>query len=100
MSEIMSALKSLNRPRLLIRAARHGLIDYSRERLLTRLIRSEHTLAPEAAVEKLMQAEALLESDRQSGESSYSIARHIELLSALMAEARLVVRRVNEADPA
>ncbi|MGI9394881.1 MAG: DUF6477 family protein, partial [Boseongicola sp.] len=34
------------------------------------------------------------------GEGSYSIARHIELLIAIMAEARLVVRRVNEADPA
>ena len=100
MSEILSALGSLRRPRPLIRAARHVISDYSRERTLRRLLDGEHSLPPEAAVRKLMQAEALVESDRQRGDGTYSIARHIELLIALMAEARLLVGRMRETDPA
>lgn len=99
MSDVMSALNSLRRPRLLIRAARHGLIDYSRERTLARLIKSEQVLAPETAVEKLMQAEAHMEIGRQRGDGTYSVAHHIELLIALMAEARMLVKRVRETDP-
>jgi len=100
MSEVLSALGALRRPRLLIRAARHGMTEYSRERTLTRLIDVEITLAPEAAVRKLMHAEAQVESDRQNGDGAYSIARHIELLIAIMAEARLLVGRARESDPA
>ena len=100
MSEILSALGALRRPRLLIRAARHGLIDYSRDRTLMRLIEGGQSIAPEAAVQKLMQAEARVESDRQRGDGTYSVTRHIEILIALMAEARMLVRPVRESDPA
>ncbi len=99
MSEVLSALGSLRRPRLLIRAARHGMTDYSRERTLTRLIDCEISLAPEATVRRLLHAEAQVESDRKSGDGAYSIARHIELLIAIMAEARLLVGRERESDP-
>jgi hypothetical protein len=98
MSEIMSALDSLRRPRLLIRAARHGMSDYSRERTLTRLIEGEKTLGPEAAVRMLMQAEARVEMDRQKDDGTYSVARHVELLIAIMSEARLLVRRLPDPD--
>lgn len=98
MSELMSALASLRRPRLLIRAARHGMTDYSRERTLTRPIEGEKTLRPEAAVRMLMQAEARVESDRQKDDGTYSVARHVELLIAIMSEARLLVRRVADTD--
>ncbi len=100
MSEIFSALGALRRPRLLNRAARHGLADYSRDRTLMRLIEGERTIAPEAAVKKLMQAEAQVEMNRQKGDGTYSVARHIELLIALMAEARMLVRPVRESGPA
>ncbi len=100
MSEILSALGALRRPRLLIRAARHGLADYSRDRTLMRLIEAGHSIAPEAAVQKLMQVEARIEIDRQKGDGTYSVARHIELLIALMAEARMLVRPMRESDRA
>ena len=100
MSEILSALASLRRPRLLIRAARHGMTDYSRERTLTRLVEGQSSMAPEAAVRLLMQAEAQVESDRQKDDGTYSVARHVELLIAIMSEARMLVRPVREVDPA
>jgi hypothetical protein len=80
--------ETLRRPRLLIRAARHGLQDYRRERDLRRLV-------PQAAadaggmLDRLIAAEAAAEHTRRSGDAGYSIARHIELLIAVLAEARL-----------
>ncbi|WP_240794004.1 DUF6477 family protein [Pseudorhodobacter turbinis] len=38
MSDISTILANLRRPRLLIRAARHGIQDYRRDRDLRRLI--------------------------------------------------------------
>ena len=96
MSEIFSMLNTLRRPRLLIRAARHGMPDYNRERTLTRLIESRHNLAPEAIVEKLIQEESRVEDERRSGNGAYSVGQHIEILIALMSEARLLVRRASE----
>lgn len=88
MSEIATLLENLRRPRLLLRAARHGLDDYRRERDLRRLI--GRTAAPRAALATLLAAEEALEETRRAGAASYSLTRHIELLIAVMAEARLI----------
>ncbi len=74
------------------------MTDYSRERTHTRLIEGEKSLGAKAAVRMLMQAEASVESDRQKADGTYSVARHVELLIAIMSEARLLVRRVPDAD--
>ncbi|MFV2033900.1 MAG: DUF6477 family protein [Halocynthiibacter sp.] len=89
MTDLMSMLKSLHRPRLLIRAARFGLSDYSRDRDLRRIVKQPKLPSPGGAVVTLMSEERLLEDKRQSGDAAYSIARHVEILIALMAEARL-----------
>jgi hypothetical protein len=90
MSDFRMVLANLRRPRLLIRAARFGLGDYRRERDLGRLVRCG--LSPEDTVPTLMSVEAELEETRLAGDVSYSCARHIEVLIALMAEARLLRR--------
>ena len=89
MSEIRTLLDNLRRPRLLVRAARHGLQDYRRERDLARLIGRMMPAAESSAVPRLIEAEAEIEEVRRAGAAGYSIARHVELLIALMAEARL-----------
>ncbi|RUS60371.1 hypothetical protein EGN72_09125 [Pseudorhodobacter sp. E13] len=93
MSEIATLLANLRRPRLLIRAARHGVQDYQRERDLRRLIKANAPPSPESALVKLFSAEEQLEETRRAGDAGYSIARHVELLIALMAEARLFQSR-------
>ena len=93
MSDIHTLLAELKRPRLLIRAARLGLAQYNRTRDLRRLMRSAAPSAPEAALTRLMEEEAQLEEVRKSGEAAYSLARHIEILIAILAEARLVPAR-------
>jgi len=85
-------LRRLRRPKLLIRAARFGLADYDRERDLRRLMHAPAAPAPGRAVTRLIEAEARLEDIRKSGGAAYSPARHVEILIALMAEARLLPR--------
>lgn len=93
-SEALSLVARLRRPRLLIRAARHGVHEYDRNRDLKRLLRAQAVPAPERAVTALLAEEGEIEEKRVSGNRSYSLARHIEVLIAMMAEARLVTMQV------
>ena len=86
-------LAALRRPRLLVRAARHGTTDYDRSRALPRLLDISGASAPEKALSALIQAEAEVEDRRKGALATYSVTRHIELLAALMVEARLIAGR-------
>ena len=90
MTETMSLLQTLRRPRLLIRAARFGLTDYRRDKDLPRVLQRPAPTCPEQALQELVAEEQAIEAIRQSGDVTYSIGRHIELLVALMSEARLL----------
>ena len=90
MSDLSTILANLRRPRLLIRAARHGIQDYRRDRDLRRLIHASTPPSPETALARLFDAEEKLEETRRSGDAAYSIARHVDVLIAMMAEARLL----------
>ncbi len=90
MTDFCARLADLRRPRLLLHAARFGLSDYRRERDLRRLIGTP--TSPEAAVAQLLREEGKLEENRKRGDAGYSIARHIDVLIALLAEARLFTR--------
>lgn len=93
MTDLMSMLRCLHRPRILIRAARFGMPNYSRTRDLRRLLKASVPPTPGRAIVRLMSEESLLEDKRTSGDASYSIARHVSILIALMAEARLMQAR-------
>ena len=90
MSDFRVMLANLRRPRLLMRAARFGLGDYRRERDLRRLVTT--TATPEETVPQLLSVEERLEATRLAGDASYSPARHIDVLIALLAEAQLLRR--------
>jgi Family of unknown function (DUF6477) len=90
MTDCRTLLATLRRPRLLMRAARFGLGDYRRERDLRRY--GMGAASPEATVSSLITVEARLEATRQAGDATYSVARHIEVLIALLAEAQLLRR--------
>ena len=91
MTETLCLVEAIRRPRLMIRAARLGLAEYRRERDLRRLLGA--TPGPDRALPALIEAEARAEATRQGGDAAYSIAAHVELLIALMAEARLLARQ-------
>jgi hypothetical protein len=92
MQDFRTFVAELRRPRLLVRAARHGLQDYRRDRDLRRLIRAAAGVRPEVALEQLFVTEEALEATRRAGDATYSIAHHIEVLIAMMAEAQLLRR--------
>jgi Family of unknown function (DUF6477) len=88
MTDFRTNLSALRRPRLLLNAARHGLADYRRDRDLRRLI--DAPVPPETALPRLFCEEDALEQRRRAGDAGYPVTRHIEVLVALMAEARLL----------
>ncbi|MEO0486637.1 MAG: DUF6477 family protein [Pseudomonadota bacterium] len=93
MQDIYTMLSTLRRPRLLISAARHGLAQYDRNRALGRLLPHAALPSPGPAALKLMELEAMHDSARREHSGSYSVARHVEVLIALMGEARLLQDR-------
>ncbi len=92
MTDFQRFLSEVKRPRLLVRAAKLGMCQYNRSRDLKRLMREAVVPAPERAMARLIDEEALLEESRRAGGATYSLARHIDLLIAMMAEARLLPR--------
>ncbi|NDW52249.1 hypothetical protein G0Q00_02360 [Aliiroseovarius sp. PrR006] len=99
MTTTTDMLKSLRRPRLLVRAARFGLSEYDRDKDLKKLMKTNSTPSPAQAVDGLLIAEAQLEDTRKSGDASYSCARHVEVLIALLAELQLLPRSFNQPEP-
>lgn len=86
----LARLDGLARPRLLIGAARFGLAEWRRERDLRRLLRRPDLPAPGGALAELIRLEAAQDEIRTQRAACYVIARHVEILTALMAEARLL----------
>lgn len=94
MQDLLTVLRQLRRPRLLIRAARLGVESYTRAPHLRRVLRTPSPPRTGAALMSLIELEAELESQRASQEASYSIARHVDVLIAMMGEAQ-ILRRMN-----
>lgn len=93
---LLTTLRQTRRPLLLLRTARMGLPDYQRERDLKRILRLPAPPAATAAtLATLLDLEAEHERLRtlpmtETG-APWRAASHVEVLIALLAEARLVL---------
>jgi len=87
MQDLLSRLKNLHRPRLLVRTARIGASSYSRDRDLRRIFGYAKPPRSAAAILRLLDYEHELNQQRLGGDAGYTITRHVELLIALVAEA-------------
>ncbi|MFT3973204.1 MAG: DUF6477 family protein [Amaricoccus sp.] len=90
MTDFATVLAALRRPRILVRAARCGLSDYRRDRDLKRILRLPKAAAAARALDTLIAEELRLETIRTTGEATYSLQRHVAVLTALLAEAMTV----------
>lgn len=90
MQDILTMLNQLRRPRLMIRAARHGAADYRRERHLQRLLGYGRLPGSGAALMRLIEMEAALEEQRRENDAAYGVTRHLDIMIAIMAEAALL----------
>jgi len=97
---ILETIAQTRRPRLLLRAARIGTLEYRRETDLRRVLRLPAAPPPGAAtVRALIDLEAELEILRtrpaHAVGDTWRPARHVEVMIALMAEARLMAEAVD-----
>ncbi|KIN72317.1 DUF6477 family protein [Sulfitobacter guttiformis] len=88
MKDIHSLLAALHRPRLLMRAARIGAQDYRRATTLPRLL--GYGLLPRHAdaLVRLVDMEREMEQQRTDSDPCYSVIAHVDVLIAIVAEAR------------
>jgi len=89
MQDLSAKLDGLRRPPLLVRAARIGMERYARATHLARILGPGALPAPPAALAQLLELEAAEQAAREARAAGYRAARHVEVLIALMAEARL-----------
>jgi hypothetical protein len=90
MQDVLSMLNALRRPRLLMRAARIGAEDYRRTAHLPRLLGYGNLPRHGAALMRLVEIEADLNTQRTAEDASYSLLRHIDVLIAIVGEARIL----------
>ncbi|MFN2306331.1 MAG: DUF6477 family protein [Paracoccaceae bacterium] len=90
MLDLHSRLRRLTRPALLTRAARMGVDHYRRDWHLPRLLNRADTPCPADATMQLLMLEEELNTARRTRAAEYSFDRHIDVLIALMCEARTV----------
>lgn len=88
MQDLISMLQQLQRPKLMMRAARIGAEDYRRGAHLPRLLGYGALPRTAQAVMKLIDLEAELEHQRQAADANYSVLRHLDVMIALVSEAR------------
>ena len=96
---MLSELAGIRRPTLLLRTARHGTLDYNREAELKRILRLPATPAPSSqTLARLLELEAQhndcrIRPPHEAG-NPWRAAQHVEVLIALIAEARLLASAV------
>lgn len=90
MQDLLGMIAGLKRPSLLVGAARFGVDEYDRSRCLPRLLRSATAPKPGQAILRLLEIEADLNDMRKAKMADYAIARHVEVMIALMGEARVL----------
>lgn len=96
---VLHALADLKRPRLLLRAARFGTLDYDRNTELRRILRCASTPAPGLGlIHQLIELEAAQNEARtRKGDDigpPWRATRHVDILIALISEARLLTQGV------
>ena len=90
MLDVLTMLQCLHRPRLLMRAARIGAEDYRRAAHLPRLLGYGTLPRHTQALMRLMEIESELNAQRLEDESAYNLLRHIDILIAIVGEARIM----------
>ena len=90
MSVNVPDVDAIRRSQMLVRAARCGLPHYRRENDLPRVLGTNALPLPGRALDALIDIEAEIDAARRGGLGAYDILEHVEVLTALLAGARIV----------
>lgn len=82
----------MSRPTILVKTARFATRMYQRQRDLPGAVPGLLAQPQSRIVPKLIEVEARCEEDRVTGSAAYRPARHLQVLSALLAEAGKALR--------
>lgn len=97
MKDVIAMLQDIRRPRLLIQAARIGSENYQPSTHLPRILGYGTKVLGARALMQLVEMESDLDEKRRAGDATYNVSRHVDVLCAMMGEARLL--RVNRQEP-
>ena len=90
MLDLQTRIARLKRPPLLARAARFGVDDYRRSIHLRRILETEQLPKHGAALIQLLEREAAMDTLRKERSVHYRPAHHVDVLIAILGEARLM----------
>lgn len=82
----------MSRPKILIKTARIGAAHYRRERDLPGAIPGLMSKPVDKILPDLIEAEQQCENDRRNRSAGYRPGRHVQILSALLAETSAVAQ--------
>ena len=88
MQDALTILHKLRRPKMLMRAAQIGVAEYKRVAHLLRLLGYGRMPKQSEAILKLIEIEKNLKALREAGESADNLLRHIDVMIAIVGEAR------------
>jgi hypothetical protein len=88
MQDALTILHKLRRPKMLMRAAQIGVAEYKRVAHLPRLLGYGRMPKQSEAILKLIEIERNLKALRKAGESADNLLRHIDVMIAIVGEAR------------
>lgn len=90
MQDVITMLQNMHRPRLMMRAAKAGAEGYRRDAHLPRLLGHSTLPRHNQALLKLIEIETELNTKRKATEPDYSLMRHLDVLIAMVGEARIL----------
>ncbi len=90
MLDLHTRIATLTRPQLLARAARFGVDDYRRTVHLRRILQSDMLPRHGHAIMQLLDIEGEMDAMRIAKSGNYRPAHHVEVLIAILGEARLM----------
>ena len=90
MQDISARVAAMKRPRTLVRAARFGLETYNRKVRLSRLLRGRMPEKSGEVAMLLLDLEAEQDEKRVAKAADYSVAVHVDILTALLGEVQLL----------
>ena len=93
---VINRLQRLNRPKILVQAARHGVTTRERKPHLLHLFGWQKPKSLSALLDTLFEKEAKLNKMRRLKHAAYQIQDHIAILTALIAEATQATARLHQ----
>lgn len=96
MTDVLSFLRGVMRPRILMDAAKSGVSNYRRDIHLRRLLGQPNLPGPQQAAVRLICLEQEQEEARSTGAAAYSAVRHVEIMIALLGESQALLARSSQ----